>query len=53
MSNKHKNTLGQWARENGHKKWEEAYHPENKEKRRLDGIKYYNRRHSQGDYKSG
>lgn len=48
MSNKHKGTLGQWARENGHRKWEELYHPENKSKRNHDGIKYYNRRHNIG-----
>jgi hypothetical protein len=52
MSNKHKG-IGEWAKENGFKKWEETYHPENKNKRQRDGIRYYNRRHQVGEPKNG
>lgn len=52
MSNKHSKMLGEWARENGHRKWDDLYHPENKSKRTLEGIKYYNRRHKVGKYRN-
>jgi len=53
MSSKHKGTLGFWARENGHRKWDELYHPENVKRRQQEGIKFYNRRHKIGDHKRG
>lgn len=52
MTTKHKGMLGHWARENGHRKWDELYHPENKAKRTTDGIKFYNRRHKVGKYRN-
>lgn len=45
MPKKHSpDQIGEWAKENGFYKWAEAYHPQERERKRLEATRSYNRR---------